>query len=208
MNPLSERFSVVYANEEVPREKQAGLAPLAARVANGVLQAGLSAGRQRHAAQLEAQADEVNARARQIEQVRLGQATSALAYTPARPLLGADQGASLPAGWDAGMVRLAHAAGRHVARGGRKHAGIDLGAMMAKAKPLGLGKALGTKGNLALAGLSAAGLWAGSKAIRGAGRGMGQEAEAPATYGAGRFGAALPYGVNQYGHPQTGTPLY
>lgn len=36
---------------------------------------------------------------------------------------------------------------------------------------------------------------------------LGQEPKGPATFGGGRIGTQLAYGVNQYGQPQLGTPL-
>lgn len=86
--------------------------------------------------------------------------------------------------------------------------GGALAGMAAKGKDLLGGKlGLGWKGNLALTGLAAGGLMLGNKGIQKATQVMGEEAGGPAVYGAGRRGYQLPYGVNQYGEPQLGTPL-
>jgi hypothetical protein len=56
-------------------------------------------------------------------------------------------------------------------------------------------------GTLAAGALGAYGINKGVQAL-------GQPAPEPATFGGGRFGQQLSYGVNQYGVPALGTPLY
>jgi hypothetical protein len=93
-----------------------------------------------------------------------------------------------------GMVRLASIAAQAGVELAKK-AGI-LGAVATSPlarKALGVGAIVGG-GVLAAKGISKA------HQI------MGEEAS-PQTFGSGRFGMKLPYGVNQYGQPQVGTPL-
>lgn len=66
---------------------------------------------------------------------------------------------------------------------------------------------MGIKGNLAMAGLAAGGLFAGNKLLQGASRTMGSEASGPTTYGGGQHGFQPANAVNEYGQPQAGTPL-
>jgi hypothetical protein len=82
------------------------------------------------------------------------------------------------------------------------------GGLLSKSKGLLGGKAgLGIKGNLALAGAAGGALYLGNKALQKGTQVMGSEAPGPAVYGGGRHGYRLPFGVNQYGQPQVGTPL-
>lgn len=74
-----------------------------------------------------------------------------------------------------------------------------------------LGGGLGLKTNLALAGGTLAAATLASKGLSAGTRAMNSEAPGPAVYGMGHpsrnVGYQLPFGVNQYGVPQTGTPL-
>jgi hypothetical protein len=83
------------------------------------------------------------------------------------------------------------------------------GDLITRGKKL-LGGGLGLKTNLLLAGGTlGAGVLA-SKGISAGTRAMSREAPGPAVYGAparGGIGYQIPYGVNQYGQPQVGTPL-
>ena len=113
-------------------------------------------------------------------------------------------------GFDEGMVRLAsiaRASGRTLTKvagiggaytGVAANAGKFLGAATKTVLP-------GLKGQLALgAGVLGAG-YLGTKAVKGGLRALGNEGH-PKNYGAGNY--QVPFGVNEYGHPQVGTPLY
>lgn len=109
--------------------------------------------------------------------------------------------------------------------------GVDIGAELAKTagfsltpmadigkKALEATKSLGqqgvqaakkTMGHVGLA-VGAGTLAAGALGAYGVNKGvqaLGQPAPGPATFGGGRFGQQLAYGVNNYGQPQLGTPL-
>lgn len=93
-----------------------------------------------------------------------------------------------------GMVRLASIAAQTGVELAKKAGIIGTVATSPLArKALGVGAVVG-------GGLLAA------KGISKAHQIMGEEAS-PQTFGSGRFGVKLPYGVNQYGQPQVGTPL-
>lgn len=68
---------------------------------------------------------------------------------------------------------------------------------------------LGLKTNLALGAAAVGGTMLASKAMGATGRAMSREQEGPPVYGGAVRGVGyqLPFGVNQYGQPQVGSPL-
>lgn len=93
--------------------------------------------------------------------------------------------------------------------GGKAISALNLKASTAARGAARLPGGLGLKGNLALGGAAAAGLWGGSKLINKATQVMGSAPHGPATYGGAvnGVGYVTPYGVNQFGQPQAGTSL-
>ncbi len=81
-----------------------------------------------------------------------------------------------------------------------------VGGALDKAKNF-LGGGMGLKTNLALGAAGLGAVYLGNKGIQKATHVMGEEGSGPATYGGGRLGYQLPFGVNSYGQPQVGTPL-
>lgn len=127
----------------------------------------------------------------------------------------AEQGlraASVP--FDPGMTRLASIAvgiGADMA----KSAGVGTSAIPAAGNLLAQGKkfmsgGLGLKGNLALGGAAVGGTILASKALHKGTQALAREPQTP-VYGMGHqvrgVGYQLPFGVNEYGQPQVGTPL-
>jgi hypothetical protein len=134
-------------------------------------------------AKQEQEAARLNAIAQEMEQERMRPAVEALRYTPV----------------DAGMMRLASVAalaGVDMA----KRAGIIGSAAGALVKSPTARKVVGL-GALAGGGVLAA------KAINAIPQELGREA-GPQTFGSGRLGYSPPMGVNAYGVPQAGTPLF
>jgi hypothetical protein len=191
-----------YGTTDVLEEKTAGELPLVARVSAALLNAGLghaavkSQGEQRDDAAL------MNLAAEDLEQRRLSPATQSLRHTHAPALIGRGfvDPAMVPVGFDEGMVRLAQASGRVLAKLG----GIGYTALAAKAGGT-LGKLMpGLKGQLALGAGGVGAAYLGTKAVKSGLKAFGGES-APKNYGAGNY--QVPFGVNEYGHPQLGTPL-
>lgn len=200
-----------YGTQHVFLEKTAGELPLVARLSAALLSASYGHGVVKSQAEQRNEADLLNQAAEEVEKARLRPATSALQHTRSPAFIGNGfiDPSLVPVGMDEGMVRLASiadASGRALV----KVSGIGYTGMMAGAGKLlekgvqklpGLG---GMKGSLALgAGVLGAG-YAGTKLVKGGLKALGREG-GPKNYGAGNY--QVPFGVNEYGHPQSGTPL-
>lgn len=202
-------------------EKKADGMSLLERLAGGVAGFTLGKNQTRVQAEQRAQAAQMNEMLRELELAQVDRAGQLLRHTPV-PRFAPSY---IPPGWDEGMVRTAAIAAQ-VGADMAKEAGLGgfvdfmkgvapamkspaaAGGLLDKSKALLNGKlGLGWKGNLALAGAAAGGLALGNRGINKTTQAMGAESEGPATYGGGRHGAQLSYGVNQYGQPQLGTPL-
>lgn len=200
-NPL---LAAHYGTEDVFLEKTAGELPLIGRLSAALFAAGVGHHLAKSQAEQRDEAELMTQAAEELERQRLGPATSTLKHTRSPTFIG--QGfldpALIPVGMDEGMVRLAHATGRTLA----KSAGIGTALAAGTGKALGgAAKSLGGwKGSLALgAGVIGAGVL-GTKAFQGGMNAMKGETGSK-NYGAGNY--QMPFGVNEYGHPQVGTPL-
>jgi hypothetical protein len=199
-----------YGTEHLLEEKTAGELPLVARLSAALLAAGTGHAVVKSQAEQRSEAELLNLAAEELERGRLRPATSALQHTRSPAFIGKGfiDPSLVPVGMDEGMVRLASMADRS-GRALTKIGGIGTALAAGAGKLLekgvqkvpGLG---GMKGSLALgAGVLGAG-YVGTKAVRGGMKAFGNEG-APKNYGAGNY--QVPFGVNEYGHPQLGTPL-
>lgn len=220
----------LYGTEDVFLEKQAGMAPLLARMGWGAARFEMGKHDVAHAQEQKAQAEELNQIARELEPIN--QASEGLRHTRAPVFVAPDmprrggRGMGLedvPVGMDEGMVRLASIAieaGQTLA----KQAGVgemlmnfgkSLGPAAAASGAAGaagaggglmarLGKDLGGgkwKWKLpALAGGAAATFGA----VKGLKAGLNWLGKEPTPYSYNQGGPQLAYGVNQYGYPQLG----
>jgi hypothetical protein len=205
-----------YGTEDVFLEKTAGEVPLLARLAAGLFNAELAHSNQKgdQRARLEAALQEEAAR--ELELAKIREASAPLnGYRDDRGVGSARGSMDQAIFRDPGMVRLASiAAGAGADLG--KEAGIGTGAVPAASNLLAQGKkwlggGLGLKANLALGAAGVGGTILASKAMHAGTRAMAKEPTTP-SYGMGHsvrgVGYALPFGVNQYGQPQVGTPLW
>ncbi len=211
-----------YGTEEVFLEKAAGAEPLLMRLGASLLNAELAHKTQQALSEQELE-NELYYRAAQEHQLaQLSQATNNLRHTDV-PMV---RLASIAAGTGADMAKVA-GFGNFEALAKMVSAKIQptfkgiagaikpaAGAAPAAGNLLDRGKkyfggGLGLKTNLALGGAAIGGTLLASKAMRGAGRAMASETAGPATYGGAVNGVGyqMPYGVNQYGQAQVGTPL-
>lgn len=217
-----------YGTEDVFLSKTADAVPLLARLGMGILNFELASSNKKSGREAEIENTMRAEALRELELQRMQQATAPLRgqASGATPL---DQGmtrlASIAAHTGADMAKeggigdfatMAKTFGSK-AVGALKGLG-GAGAAAAPAAGAGgglmkfLGGGSGLKTNLALGGAVIGAGVLGSKALHAAGRSMGQQpygGVAP-TYGgstARGMGVQLPYGVNQYGQPQVGTPL-
>lgn len=210
MNPNPDLIQC-YGTGDVFLEKTAGELPLIARLSAALLNASMGRAAVKSQAEQKSEAELLNLAAEELEKERLRPTTSALDHKRAPAFIGKGMidPAMVPVGFDEGMVRLAsiaQASGRVLA----KLAGIGGGYMN---MAMGAGKALqsgvqkvmpGLKGSLALgAGVLGAGVL-GTKAVKG-GLGLLGRESTPKNYGAGNY--QVPFGTNEYGRPQLGTPL-
>jgi hypothetical protein len=207
MNPNPDLVEV-YGTRDVFMAKTGGELPLVARLSAALFNASQGRREVRSAGEQRAEAELMTRAAEELEKERLRPATAALEHKRAPALIGRGfiDPQAVPIGFDEGMVRLAHASGRALA----KKAGIG-GAYMGAA--IGAGKAMqgftqkllpGMKGNLALGGAVLGAGYLGAKALKG-GLNLLSHESAPKNYGAGNY--QVPFGVNEYGRPQLGTPL-
>lgn len=232
MTSPNEALMDAYGTRELFEEKLAEMSPWVPRVIGGLGALALLAGMQHNRKESVQQQQDVSELGRQLELAKMQRANEGLRHTT--PAFIIPPGYDVPVGLDQGMVRMASALGADLAKeagiggmlsgltknlqgasqavkgwvGGLKMPATPnpVSAAQTGSKMMG-GLGLGMKGNLALGGLAVAGLYGGSKAINAGANYLQKEPSGPATYGAGRFGAQLPYGVNQYGQPQVGTPL-
>lgn len=207
MNPNPDLLES-YGTGDVFRAKLAGELPLVASLAAALLNASMGRREVKSQAEQREQADLVNLAHEEFEKERLRPATSSLEHkrSPAFIGKGLIDPQAVPVGFDEGMVRLAQASGRMLA----KSAGLGgayTGAAIGGGKLMqGVAQKLmpGMKGSLALgAGVLGAG-YLGMKGLKGGLNLLGGES-APKNYGAGNY--QVPFGVNEYGRPQLGTPL-
>ena len=212
-----------YGTEEVFLQKTAGAVSLAERVAGGLLAYGRTATNKADDQKTRAQAETMNEMLRELELLKVDTAAQLLRGTPVPRF----QRPGAPPAYDEGMVTLASVAavaGAELA----KEAGLGnfasfaqtltnaakglgggaggAGALLSKGKNFLTG-GMGLKTNLALGAAGLGAVYLGNKGLQKATQAMGSEASGPATYGGGRLGYQLPYGVNSYGQPQVGTPL-
>ena len=204
MNTPNPALMKQYGTGAVFKEKTANNLPLLSRMGMALLNYQLS--ESGHQADRE-QVEEQNLKALallELERQRMSQATQALRHTPVPLMVAA--GSDLPPGYDEGMVRLASVA-------------VSVGSLLAKKAAPSLdvvdaGKKylLGNKSlvrNVATGALAVGGLAAAQKGFNAASTAMQKE---PRLYGTGRIrsnvGYQMPYGVNEYGAPQVGTPLF
>lgn len=206
-----------YGNEDVYQAKLAGAPSVLGRIAMGLLMSRKMRQDSEEFRLQRQQAHLMNLQLRAMELERINGNVQNLRYTrapvmvaPYMPSAGVNQGpmmadsigygSDIPVGLDAGMVRLASIA---------KEAGAAL------AKHAGISRAVGTVTRPLVAklptsvqvGAGAAALGAGylgMKAIDKLGPAMAVEPEL-ANFNQGGF--QVPYGTNQYGHPQLGTPF-
>lgn len=225
MNTPNPTLMRQYGTEDVFLGKLAGSGALLERVGMGLLNYGLADSNAKSDVDAHAKQEVMDAAAREFALAKMELAASPLRHQHAPMFALAD----LPAGWDEGMVRMASIAA-HTGVDLAKTAGIGdffagvvpaikqfgqkaLGAAPA-ATPLERGAGalkgklgLGWKGNALLAaGALGTGVVA-NKAMHKATQVMGAESPAAPTYGPGRHGIQLAYGVNSYGQPQLGTSL-
>ncbi len=198
MNTPNPALMQRYGTEDVFLAKTAGV-PLLASLMAGLFNAELAHSNQKGDQKARAEQALQQEALREYELAKLQQAEEALRYTP------------VP---DQAMVRLASIAadaGADLAKMG----GIGTGAVPAAGNLLAQGKkwlggGLGVKTNLALAGGTLATGILASKAMHAGTQAMAKQPTTP-TYGMGHpvrgVGYQLPFGVNQYGQPQVGTPL-
>jgi hypothetical protein len=200
-----------YSTEDVFLSKTADGGSLLAQLTVGLLNLGMAESNE-HALRKQLQDNDALYEAvRELELAKMRQATA--------PLKGEASGAE--------MTRLASVAAGAGADMAIKEAGI--GDFVASAKALGTkafgalkglgadepkasGKMLGRFGlktNLAIGATGLGAAYLGSKAINAGTRELARTPQGPAVYGGQvrGMGYQLPYGVNQYGQPQVGTPL-
>lgn len=226
-----------YGTEEVFQQKTAGAASLVERLAGGLLSYGRAKMNESDDNKTRAQAEAMNEMIRERELMKVDLAGQLLRGTPvprlprpSAPMRDVPTGTIDDGQWqhdyDDGMVALASVAARTGAELA-KEAGLgnfaafaqslgtaakglggagNAGSLVSKGKNFLTG-GMGLKTNLGLAAAGAGALYLGNKGLQAATHAMGHEASGPATYGGGRFGFQLPYGVNAYGQPQVGTPL-
>ena len=189
-----------YGTEDVLREKTAGELPLVARLSAALLSAGLGHAVVKSQGEQRDEAERMNLAAEELEERRISPATSALRHSRAPALIGPGfiDPAMVPVGLDEGMVRLAEATGRALAKvAGIGSLAVQAGTALGKMMP-------GLKGQAALGAGTLGAAYLGTKAVKGGLNTLGRES-GPRNFGAGNN--QVPFGVNEYGQPQSGTPL-
>lgn len=229
MNTPHPALMARYGTEDVFLAKTADAVPLLARLGMGILNFELASSNKTSGREAEIENTMRAEAIRELELQRMQQATAPLRgqASGATPL---DQGmtrlASIAAHTGADMAKeggIGDFVTAAKAFGGKAMGALKgLGGAGAASAPAAagaggglmkfLGGGAGLKTNLALGGAVIGAGVLGSKAMHAAGRSMGQQpygGVAP-TYGGATSrgtGVQLPYGVNQYGQPQVGTPL-
>jgi hypothetical protein len=230
MNEPNAALMKRYGTEDVFLQKTAGETPLLALLAAGLFNAGLARSNKKGDDKSQAEQALRNEAIREIEHMKLDQAERALKHTPVpegrlspKELRALDENAQFfesdpmfdkAGALDPSTLRLASIAigiGEDIA----KEAGIGLNAapaagnLLSSAKKL-LSGGLGLKTNLALGATAVGGTILGSKAMHAGTRALAKEPSTP-VYGMGApsrgVGYQMPFGVNQYGQPQVGTPI-
>lgn len=235
MNPPNLLLLRHYGTAGVFFEKAAGAAPFAARVAAAVFSGHMVHSASNEMDRQKLEAHQMNEQFRLLEERAMNPALQNLMHTQAPRFVQA--GSDVPVGWDEGMVRLAsiaRRAGRNMAKIGAL--GAPMPAPVAKpvvkpavapvakapvsapAKPGGMVSGALSAGNSAMntmfgsswkgkalaLGAVAGGGYLGLKGLN-KGLGWASREAPPQSWGSSE--TQLPMGVNQYGVPQSGTPL-
>jgi hypothetical protein len=199
MNAPNAALMEHYGTEDVFLGKTAGEVPLLARLTAALLNAELAHSNQKGDEKAETDDSVRDEAVREYEASKLHQAEQGL------------RAASVP--FDPGMTRLASIAA-DVGSDMAKESGIGLNAAPAAGNLLSSAKkfmtgGFGLKTNLALGATAVGGTILASKALHKGTQALSKEPQT-AVYGTGRprgVGYQLPFGVNEYGQPQTGTSL-
>ena len=196
---------------------------LITRIGMALLNEGFLAAARADDEKVRAEQDQKYEDKRERAAVQMAPATEALRHTdvPEEMIrlaaVGVDVGAELAKtggmGSMDGIASLMRSANPKAGLGGALAAGKAMGQQgMQAAKSLGqqgVQAAKNTMGRVGLA-VGAGTLAVGTLGAYGVNKGvqaLGQPAPGPATFGGGRFGQQLSYGVNGYDQPQLGTPL-